>query len=141
MNIDLPYMEKVSMADIAKARKEETAFQDFRSALQKACSTLEAETDVTNLQKRADEICQDLIHKPLAEIDQRLKNFKATDRFAFGVGLVSFGFAVFSGGTSLIASAAGANFAGAVIQKKEQQAIRQMPQHLDWDVTKEARKQ
>lgn len=144
MNIDLPYTDAMSMSDLAKARQEEASFQNFRSALQKACSTLENETDIANLQTRANQICQDLIHAPLAEIDRRIRNFKTIDKIAAGFGLASIGFAVFSGGTSLIASAATATIAlgaGVVAQKKEHHAIRQLPSIFYWDATKEARKQ
>lgn len=140
MRLPLPYLESISFADLARARKNEAAFEEFRVALRKGLQEVEG-LEAKDFQKRVDEIAQDLIHAPLARIDERMKSLTQKVLTCAGLAVGTFAITLLSSGLTLAAAAtlaaAGTTY---LANKDDQRNVRRMPSYFYWDMTKFARK-
>lgn len=71
LKLELPFLSGVSLQELAKARQNEAAFNDFRVALDKAFREIES-LEGEERKRRLDEIFRDIIHAPLARLDKRM---------------------------------------------------------------------
>ena len=143
LRLPLPFLSGVSLQELANARKNEAAFNDFRVALDKAFREIESFSGEER-ERRLDEIARDLIHAPLARIDKRM-NGLSRDVFidaALVVGTLVTNFV--SGGDTLLTLACVAAAAKALDSykkdKSDRDKIREHPSLFYWEATKAARK-
>ena len=143
LKLQLPFLSGVSLQELADARKNEAAFNDFRVALDKAFREIESLGDEER-QRTLDEIARDIIHAPLARIDKRM-NSLSRDVFvdaALAIGTLVTNFV--SGGNTLLTLAFVAAAAKALESykkdKSDQDKIREHPSFFYWEATKGARK-
>lgn len=138
LNMELPFFDDVSFEAIAKARKNEVAFEDFRTAMDKALQEIPVGAEPIEFQKRLDELSRDLLRVPLSKIK---KENERLARNIFTQGIVGVGtlglycidpaFAV----PGVLFTAANL-FAGIYDKSKpNQDAIRDMPGYFYWSVT------
>ena len=144
LKIELPYLDNVTMHDIANARRDEAAFHDFRAAMDNAFKEVDM-LEGTASQDRIEEICRDLIHAPLARVDDRMKSLKRNVFIDAALAVGTLITTIVTGGNTLLTIATIATAARALDSYKqemaEQDKIRQMPSYFYWKLTKRARQQ
>jgi hypothetical protein len=143
LRVRLPYFQDVSNDQLAKARRNEAAFEEFRAALDKAFSSVKGSSD-TELQSRVDEVVRDLLLKPIAQIESRMKSLR---RNLFLDGLMLSGTlaaTILTQGHTLTTVAAllvaNKTLGDYKAEKIVQDRIRESPGFLYWEVTRHARK-
>ena len=143
LNMELPYFDGVDLKAIAKARKDEDSFEEFRQAFDKAVDQIPRESDANEFQRSLDELGRDFLRLPLLKIDKQVKRLRAT-RIIQGVGAVgTLGLQFInpemaSLGLVLTSSA----FAAELIEKNKSsgEAIKDLPCFFYWQVTRRAGK-
>lgn len=70
LNMQMPYFDGVDFKDIAKARRNEIAFEEFRVAIEKAIRSIPHEADTREFQERLDELSRDYLHTPMLKIQR-----------------------------------------------------------------------
>ena len=142
LRLELPFLSGVSLGELAKARENEAAFNDFRVALDKAFREIDS-LEGQERQRRLDEIVRDIIHAPLSRIDRRMSGLH---RDVFIDAVLAVGTLVttcISGGSTLLTLATIAAAAKALESykkdKADQDKIREHPSFFYWEVTKAAR--
>jgi hypothetical protein len=78
LRMELPYFDRASFDSIARARQNEVAFEDFRSAFNQAMREINQLSSPQEVQARIDELSRDLLRIPLARIDQCMKQLRPT---------------------------------------------------------------
>lgn len=76
LRMELPYFDRASFGSIAQARRNEVAFEDFRSAFNQAMREINQLSSPQEVQARIDELSRDLLRVPLARIDQCMKQLR-----------------------------------------------------------------
>ncbi len=66
--MDLPFFDNIDFESIAKARKNELAFEEFRVAMDKAIRDIPSEDNPEVFQRRLDELSHDRLYLPLLRI-------------------------------------------------------------------------
>ena len=100
LNLDLPYIDDISMSDLMSVRENDgDAFQRFRAEMESRLRELRAETDLAVVQTRAEDVMHELAVVQRAEIEQQLARLKKTLPVSVLVGglsatLVTGGFSV-----------------------------------------------
>ena len=143
LEVDLPYLSNVEISELAKARKDEASFQDFRIAFDKAFSELDS-IEESQLEKRVDELVRDLIQAPLARIDKRLRSLHRNVLVDSVLAVGAFASTILSGGNTLLGLASLAAAAKAADSykkaKSEEDKLREHSSFFYWEATKSARK-
>ncbi|MGB8343582.1 MAG: hypothetical protein WCD86_01800 [Ktedonobacteraceae bacterium] len=146
LKMKLPYFDQASFGSIALARHNETAFEDFRIALNKAFREINNLQSPQEIQERIDEIRRDLLQIPLEKIDQRMKNFGHTLFPGAALILGSLAATILLQGTPLFAVgtlAGGLAFGGTeiakVLQSRREQLtqIKELPSFFYWGLTRQ----
>lgn len=74
VNLSLPYFDRVTEKTLAKARRNEVAFEEFRNAFSKALSEIKSEEDINK--QKIDQIIGDLVRLPVAKVEAKMKSLK-----------------------------------------------------------------
>lgn len=142
LKLELPFLSGVTIDELAKARQNEAAFNDFRVALDKALKQIESLSGEER-RRRLDEIVRDIIHAPLSRLDRRMHSL---NRDVFIDATLALGTLVtnyISGGSTLLTLAFLAASAKALESykkgKSEQDRLREHPSLFYWELTKAAR--
>jgi len=144
LKMHLPYFDEANFASIAQARRNEVAFEDFRSALRKALKEVEHCSSPQEVQERLEDIHHDLLRQPLAKIDQRMKGLQRSfvPKTLIAAGTLTTGF-FFSGQMLLAGSSLAGLFVGTATEayqwrrdrKKEQGDMQELPSYFYWEAT------
>lgn len=144
LKLDLPYFENVSLAEVVKARQNEAAFEEFRVALDKAFKEIEALPDSPEFQKAVDEVSRDILLRPLARIEQKMKSLQRSlliDAVIAAGSLIS---TIITQGNTLIGAAAILAASKALEMYKKDKAqeeeVKELPSFFYWQVTRKAQK-
>lgn len=144
LRLRLPYFDGVSNAQLAKARRNEPAFEEFRTALDKAFRAVEGCLEA-ELQARADEVVRDVLLAPVARIEARMKSLRRNlflDALmlagTLGATILTQGNTLTTAAALLVASKTLSDYKS---QKSEQDKIRGSAGFLYWEATKQSRKQ
>jgi hypothetical protein len=144
LRVRLPYFDGVSNDQLAKARRNEAAFEEFRTALDKAFRAVEGCSE-TGLQARADEVVRDVLLAPVARIEARMKALRR-NLFLDALMLAgTLGATIITQGNTLTTAAAllvaRRTLSDYKSQKSQQDRIRESAGFLYWEATKHSRKQ
>lgn len=143
LEVDLPYLSNVEISELASARKDEMAFQEFRTAFDKAFSELES-IEEDQRQKHIDELVRDLIQTPILRIDKRLQALHRNVLIDSVLAVGAFASTILSGGNTLIGLATMAAAAKAADSykkaKTQEDELREQSSFFYWQATKNARK-
>lgn len=74
VNIKLPYFDRVTEKSLAKARKNEVSFTEFRNAFSKALAEINSGSSISR--QRIDEIIGDIVLAPVAKVEAKMKALK-----------------------------------------------------------------
>lgn len=140
LQLRLPYFDKVSLEDVARARRNEFAFEEFRVALRKSLGEASAIEDQFERQRRIEEISQDIIRAPLAKIDERMQSLNTKIAVQAVVLTGTLAASLVSGAITLAGAATLAAGVAYRASKVEQEEIKRLPSYFYWDLTKDARK-
>lgn len=143
LEVELPYLSNVEISELANARKDEMAFQEFRTAFDKAFSELES-MEEDQRPKRIDELVRDLIQTPILRIDNRLQALHRNVLIDSVLAVGAFASTILSGGNTLIGLATMAAAAKAADSykkaKTQEDELREQSSFFYWQATKNARK-
>jgi hypothetical protein len=144
LKLDLPYFERTSLAAVAKARQSEAAFEEFRIALDKAFKEVEALPGSSEFQSAVDEVSRDILLRPLARIDQKMRSLQRGILIDATIAVGSLISTIVTQGNTLIGAAAILAASKALEMykkdKAEEEKIRELPSFFYWQVTRKARK-
>lgn len=144
LKMELPYFNQATFSSIAQARQNEEAFEEFRGALNAAFQEINKASSPREAQDRMQEITRDLILRPVAKIDQRMKSMR---RNLFPEALILLGSLTstiimqgnaLAGGALLATSTiyGGAELLKARKARREQrEQIEQLPHFYYWEAT------
>ena len=141
--VDLPFFENESMSDLARARRGEPAFEDFRIAMDQAFGEIAGLPGSQAFQRQVDEISRDLLSRPIEKIERRMKALRrelALDAAKLVAGSLSS--TIVTQGNTLAAMAL-AFVLGLDLYRKAKSAddeIRRLPSFFFWDVTRRGRR-
>ncbi len=143
LKIDLPFFEGADFASIARARRNEAAFMEFVTAMDKAFSEIEALPDSPEFQNRVNDIYRDLLIRPLADISRQM-NILKRNLFLDALILVGSLAATFitQGNTLVTAAAILASTKMAEMYKQDkakEDEIKQFPSFFYWEATQRAK--
>ncbi|MGA2401501.1 MAG: hypothetical protein ABSG91_07315 [Syntrophobacteraceae bacterium] len=143
LQVSLPYFDGVSDANLVKARKNEAAFYDFRTALGKAFKAVES-CSAAELQAQADEIVRDVLIAPVARIEARMKSLRR-NLFLDALMLAgTLGATILTQGSTLTTAAAMLVMKQTLSEykslKSEQDKIKESASFFYWEATKQSRK-
>jgi hypothetical protein len=143
LKMELPFLSGVTLQDLANARENEAAFNDFRVALDKAFKEIES-IGIEERQRRLDEIVRDLILAPLARLDKRMNSLNRDVYIDAALAVGTFVATFVSGGNTLLTVASIAAAAKVLESYKkdkgDQDKIREHPSLFYWEATRAARK-
>jgi hypothetical protein len=141
LKVNLPYLSGVSLQDLANARANEAAFNDFRMALDKAFSKIESFSEEQR-HLETDRIIRDLLDAPLGRLDKQLKALANHTGIQAVLLLGSLAATTISGLVPVTTALLGAAAVAAAAYRKEkgeQEKLKEHPSFFYWDVTKNAR--
>jgi hypothetical protein len=144
LDLEIPYIQDADLQDIIKARQNELAFEEFRLAMDKAITELNAISDENAYQSKVKEIQNDLLRLPIKRVEEKMSSLK---RSLFVNGTVLVG--VLS--TALLSdnvAAKGIGFTAALVEalkmynenKIEEDTTKQSANYFFWNATRKARK-
>lgn len=144
LKLELPYFERITLAALAQARRDEAAFAEFRAAFSKALEEIAAEPDARARQARTDAMARELLQAPVARIRQKMDALRLKLALSGSIVAGSLTSTLFSHASPLAlgASLAVASY-GAVEALKsykadmaEKEQIRQSPGFFYWQATR-----
>lgn len=133
IDINLPYFESVTEKSLAKARKNEAAFEEFRNAFSKALTDIDSEVGIS--QKKIDQVIGDIIRSPVAKVEARMKALRRNlflDAVMFIGTLTTSIIAkepIAAGAALLLAGKAVSDYKG---NKSEEDKIKESPGYFYW---------
>jgi len=146
LSLELPYFDKVTYEQIAKARQNEVSFSEFQSALEDAFLEIDALPDTRRFQEMIDQISSDLLHKAIIAVNSDMKHLRG-NLFIEGIlGLGSLTAALMKIGTnatanSLLAMAAifAATHAARMYKddRDERYKFQKTPGYFYWNLVKD----
>ena len=140
LQFELPFFENADFASIVKARKNEAAFAEFATAMDKAFSEIEALPYSQEFQNRVNQIYRDLLIAPLSNIERQMNILKRNLFIDAAVLLGSLVATFMTQGNTLVTAAAiiaAAEIAKMYKQEKaEEDKIQQLPSFFYWEVIK-----
>ncbi len=140
LKFDLPYFDNADFASIAKARQNEVAFEEFRSAMNKAFKEIEATPQSAKFQDRVTEVYHDLLTSPLTKIDQEMKVLKRNLFLDSVILLGSLGATFVTQGNTILTAAtiyAATKVAETYkLEKAEEDKVKQLPSFFYWELTR-----
>jgi hypothetical protein len=140
LKLDLPYFDNADFASIAKARQNEVAFEEFRSAMNKAFKEIETSPRSEEFQDRVTEVYQDLLISPLTKIDREMKILKRNLFLSSAILLGSLAATFVTQGNNLVTAAA--IYAATEVakmyklEKAEEDKVKQLPSFFYWELTR-----
>jgi hypothetical protein len=144
MRMNLPYFDQATFSSIARARRNEEAFEGFRDALDTALKEVTSISDPDDIQRRIDEVANDILARPIAKIDQQMKRFHRKLIPGSIVLIGSLAATIITNGNTLAtlpAIGASASYAIPEIIKafqdrqEQREQIKEFPSFFYWDVT------
>lgn len=143
LQLDLPFFENASLSAIAKARRNEAAFEEFRTALDRAFEEIDALPDSPEFQKAVNEVSRDLLLLPLAKIERQMKILKRNLFLDAAILVGSLVSTIITQGQTLVSAVAIYAMTEALMMykqdKTEEDKIRQLPSFFYWKVTRKTR--
>jgi len=142
LNMELPYLNGATVAEIAKARSNEAAFHEFRVALEAALKEID-QLDENQFRRAVNEIGADLLHAKTANIESRLKTLQRNVFLDATLALGSLCATIVASGSTLLTAAFLTMAATATLaykkEKEKQDEIRRLPSYFYWEATKGSR--
>lgn len=144
MRMNLPYFDRATFSSIARARRNEEAFEGFRDALDTALQEATSLSDPDDIQRQIDEVAHDILTRPIAKIDQQMKRFHRKLIPGSIVLIGSLAATIITNGNTLAtlpAIGASASYALPEIIKafqdrqEQREQIKEFPSFFYWDVT------
>jgi hypothetical protein len=143
LQLELPYLDNANFSTIAKARKNEAAFEEFRLALDKAFKEIESLPNTPEFQDEVNQVIRDLLLVPVAKIDQRIKSLRRSLFIDILISAGSLVSTLIMEGNTLVSAAA--LFAGAKAleaykkDKEVEDEIKQSSSYFYWEATRKKR--
>lgn len=139
LNLDLPFFENASFVSIAKARRNEAAFEEFRVVLEKAIEESSKLEDGQQKAQRLEEIVRDVLIAPRAKIDAKMKSLRQNLFYDAIILTGSLASIFITHGTPFIAASFAIAAAGLAKMGKESivklNETRGLPGFFYWEVT------
>ncbi len=131
LRIDLPVLDKVSIADLAKVRRDEDAFERFREALDRAFAEIASDGGTATLEQRIKTVQRDILGDAVDRVSRANKQLKSRVFLNAGVIATSLVAAYPTGGLTLAAALVAA-LQGIYDLRDHQAAIRDEPAFFFW---------
>jgi hypothetical protein len=142
LELELPYFENADFASIAKARQNEAAFEEFRSAMNKAFKEIESLPRTEEFQERITEVYRDLLVTPIVRIERQMGILKRNLFLSGAILLGSLAATFVTEGETLLTVAtiyAATEYAKVYKQvKAEEDKVRQLPSFFYWELARKS---
>lgn len=140
LQMDVPFMEKVSSADLMSIRNNDgEAFQSFRAELEKGLREARYETDPSRVKEIIEDTQHELFEVQMRQIAPQVKHLKRTHFAEASIAVAGLGLSIVTGGTSLIATGiAGLNYLKSHYDYKSK--VTANPSHFLWNVKQKAKR-
>jgi hypothetical protein len=140
LNLELPFLEQIRIADLMKLRQEEgEAFQRFRLLLDQKLTSVRATDDLEEAKRQARAAVHELTEVKTDEVEVKLKGLREKLAVNSAIALCSLAAAVQTNGWGLISLASAAASVGKTYFDYKQDAKRH-PAFFLWKLLRRARK-
>ncbi|GAA0758233.1 hypothetical protein LRH25_21390 [Ideonella azotifigens] len=131
LNLNVPFFDGVSMANLMAARADEEVFRRFRKQLEKHFRELRLELDPEKRRLKTENAMHELVDIQLTEVDSTIRRLKRKAVLSGIGGLASFAAAIPTSGTSLLGSLC-AGYAGFRTYEEYRVSTKENPAYFLW---------